>query len=146
MILRAWLTAAAEHWNGLVKNRVFSGGDLYVRPPVGSAAAVFAVDVSGSPRRVLFDGPSSGGSTDSVKPGLRIIQDELDTLAETQRLLAILAATAAREGAVQGYSWVHLAEQARLLASRAERASAALAGVQESVADKVHSKRAGEKS
>ena len=145
-MLRAWLTAAAEHWNGLVKSRVFPGGVLCVRAPVGCAAAVFAVDVSGSPRRVRFDGPSSGGRVDSVKPALRIIQGELDTLAETQRLLAILAATAAREGAVRGDSWVHLAEQARLLASRAERASVALAGVQESVADEVHSKRAGEKS
>lgn len=146
MILGAWLTAAAEHWNGLVKNRIFPGGDLYVRPPVGSTAAVFAVDVSGAPRRVLFDCLSSGSRADSVKPGLQLIQNELVTLAETQRLLAILAATAAREGAVRGYSWVHLAEQARLLASRAERASAALAGVQESVGDEVHSKRAGKKS
>lgn len=61
--------------------------------------------------------------------GLRTIHDELNSLAETQRLLAILAATAVREGDAQASPWANLAERARLLASRAEHASETLAGV-----------------
>ncbi|MCS6285885.1 MAG: hypothetical protein H8K08_10690 [Nitrospira sp.] len=61
--------------------------------------------------------------------GLPAIYAELTLLAESQRLLAILAATAVSEGDAQESPWVNLAEQARLLASRAEHASEMLAGV-----------------
>lgn len=143
---KQWMTAAADQWDSLVKKRMPGSGDLRLQSPGDRVAAVLSADCSGARRRAPLDARRRDGRAGGVPSGLRAISDELTVLAETQRLLAILAATAAREGVVREYSWVYLAEQARLLASRAERASAALAGVRESVTAEVHSNSAGEKS
>ena len=123
------MTAAADQWNGLVKTRLPRSGDVRLRSQRNCAALVLPVDSVGPRRRAQFDARSADGRVGVVPTGLRSIHDELNTLAETQRLLAILAATAAREGGAQESPWVNLAERARLLASRAERARETLAGM-----------------
>ena len=61
--------------------------------------------------------------------GLHAISDELRILAEMQRLLAMLAATGASEAELPDHPLVRVAEQARQLAARAERAYAAIGPV-----------------
>jgi len=129
MTWKQWMAVAADQWNGLVNSRIPRSGDCWLQPPRDPVAAVFPADCAGSRRRALLDARRRNGKAGLAPAGLPAIYDELNALAETQRLLAILAATAVREGDAQASPWANLAERARLLASRAEHASETLAGV-----------------
>lgn len=136
VIWKEWMTVAADQWNSLVNSRSPRSGGCWLQSLRNPVAAVFPADCSGSRPRALHDARRRNGRTGAASSGLSAIYDELNSLAETQRLLAILAATAVREGDVQESPWVNLAEQARLLASRAEQASETLAGVLRSRMDR----------
>ena len=132
MTWKQWMTAAAGQWNGLAKHRTPRSGDRWSQPPGDSEETGLQDDGSGPRWHARFGAHYAGGREGAVPAGLRTIHDELNSLAETQRLLAILAATAVREGDAQASPWANLAERARLLASRAEYAGEALAGVLQS--------------
>jgi len=129
VVWKEWMTVAADHWNSLVNSRSPRSGGCWLQSLRDPVAAVFPADCSGSRPRARHDVRRGNGRAGAVPSGLPAIYDELTSLAESQRLLAILAATAVREGDAQESPWVNLAEQARLLASRAEHASETLAGV-----------------